>query len=195
MVWCVDWKKLHCWEKIWTWKVLKEIHFADICLYILRTKWWKIQYKFSFSFTAFFLLSGLQPWRWSFHSQWICNCGISVFTVQFIIFLSCLSPRIQPSIAMSVPIFYQQHLWILSIFRSKLFPPRFGHSSVSDTFQGAFAWPLSFHFLDSLDTDSDFFVRGNSGTNWMHEMVWKYDISSRQSWQTMCKYQITKVDK
>merc|ERR1712088_1034999 len=48
---------------------------------------------------------------------------------------------------------------------------RFGHSSVSDTFQGAFAWPLSFHFLDSLDTDSDFFVRGDSGTNWMHEMV------------------------
>ena len=54
---------------------------------------------------------------------------------------------------------------------------RFGHSSVSDDFEGKFRWGLASHFLDSLwdDGRQDFFVRGGKGTNWMHEMVWRYD--------------------
>ena len=114
------------------WTPQKRLMFLDI----LRTKWWKIQYKFSFSFTAFCLLSGLQPWRWSFHSQWICNCGISVFSSPY----ACLAFLLEFSFSLSN--FHCQ------TFIAKLFPPRFGHSTVSDTFQGAFAWPLSFHFLD-----------------------------------------------
>ena len=54
--------------------------------------------------------------------------------------------------------------------------PRFGHSSVSDTFHGRFAWHLRNHFQDGLqNTNGDFFVRGGNGTNWMFEMVCQYN--------------------
>ena len=63
---------------------------------------------------------------------------------------------------------------------------RFGHSSVSDDFEGKFRWGLASHFLDSLwdDGRQDFFVRGGKGTNWMHEMVCQYDQNNNNKIKT-----------